>query len=443
MSTAYGNGKRLLFKCGDTFSGDDGGSPALTAVKWAIGAYGGCQDTQVNRPIFSNNGNNYIFEFSPSNGNGTLSDFDCEGNKSGGGCIWSSGGTAVMYQDTIYNAYSNNEQTSYNWSQCSQCGVVQVYMNGMGWSDSPGNPGIGSYFNYGGFNTPYSGNTFNNINYQAVIGSHFDGGTTNFNNNAETVRIEACPYCYIADNDFLNAGPSYAVLKFHEANTTSSSSAWIGQYTQYDEISDNYFAGTSGANSVEIAPQNGADDERMRYIVLERNVWAVANNSGREVSIAGVNITVRDSVFLLASATAYGIQTGQLGVEPYPQNIEIYNNSFYSASGSTNNAAIEISVNGMEGTTPAGNSYFKNNLAYFPGQSGLPVVDNHGSGNTISNNTATVTNNPSFIDASGKLDKITDWQPTANYTGGISVPVLYDALGTPWPPTWDLGAVHH
>jgi hypothetical protein len=38
------------------------------------------------------------------------------------------------------------------------------------------------------------------------------------------------------------------------------------------------------------------------------------------------------------------------------------------------------------------------------------------------------------------LKKITDWKPTANYSGGISVPVFYDALGTLWA-TWDLGAV--
>ena len=43
LSSAYGNGKRVLFKCGDTFSGDNGGNDNLTAVKWAIGAYGGAK----------------------------------------------------------------------------------------------------------------------------------------------------------------------------------------------------------------------------------------------------------------------------------------------------------------------------------------------------------------------------------------------------------------
>jgi len=40
------------------------------------------------------------------------------------------------------------------------------------------------------------------------------------------------------------------------------------------------------------------------------------------------------------------------------------------------------------------------------------------------------------------MDKITDWKPTANYSGGTGVPVIDDALGVPWSPTWDLGAVH-
>ncbi len=178
MSSAYGNGKRLLFKCGDTFSGDNGGNDNLTAVKWAIGAYGGCQDTQTNRPVFSNSGSSYIFEFSNANGNGTLSDFDCEGNSSpNGGCIWGNDASGIMFQDTIYNVYSNNEQKSFAWNQCSQCGLVQVFQNNIRGSHTD----IGTDVNISGYkNYPYSGNRFNNIDYQAIIGSHFDGGTANY-----------------------------------------------------------------------------------------------------------------------------------------------------------------------------------------------------------------------------------------------------------------------
>ena len=33
--------------------------------------------------------------------------------------------------------------------------------------------------------------------------------------------------------------------------------------------------------------------------------------------------------------------------------------------------------------------------------------------------------------------------PIVANVAGVNVSVHYDAMGTPWPPTWDLGAVHH
>src|SRR5882762_1809243 len=45
-----GSGKRVLFKCGDTFSGDNA---TLDGTTWSVGAYGGCEGTQTGRPIFN------------------------------------------------------------------------------------------------------------------------------------------------------------------------------------------------------------------------------------------------------------------------------------------------------------------------------------------------------------------------------------------------------
>jgi len=47
---SLGSGKRVLFKCGDTFTGDNA---TLNGTKWSVGAYGGCEGTQTNRPIFN------------------------------------------------------------------------------------------------------------------------------------------------------------------------------------------------------------------------------------------------------------------------------------------------------------------------------------------------------------------------------------------------------
>jgi hypothetical protein len=443
LSRGYGNGKRLLFKCGDTFGGDDGGRPNVTAVKASIGAYGGCENTPTGRPILSNSGPNHILEMLGTTGDNRFSDLDCEGNLSGnGGCIWSEDGAdGVMYQNTIYNVNSSNETRSFFWNQCSQCGMVQTVMTSMG--NSRSDTWIGVHVNGDGYaHYPYSGNTFNDIFYQALIGNHFDGGTAYYANNGETVRIFACPYCYIADNDFLNAGPAFAVLKFHESNPTST---WVGQYTWYDEISDNYFGGTSGFLT-DSAPQNTSNDERLRYIVIERNIYFPGTNATLARLTSGQYITIRDDVYHLSSGTGFGIMICNDGIEPAPQYIEAYNNTFYAPSGGSLDLIQYGNTYCRSGSTQPSNSVIKNNLGYTPGQRNINMVNVvSGATATVSNNTsnADLTSNPGFTNASGTFQKTSDYKPTANYSGGTSVPNWYDALGTAWSPTWDLGAVHH
>jgi len=238
--------------------------------------------------------------------------------------------------------------------------------------------------------------------------------------------------CVIADNTMENANSVGAVLKLHNGNTKDSSPTWTGVYTELIEISDNLFTGTSGAQLVEIAPQNANDDERLRNIVVERNIFQGSDTGGgRQILISAVNATLRDNVFNQSVAGGgQGIQVAERGIEPVPQFVEVYNNTCYAgtcaAFSGTNFAAAGV------------NSWAENNLCYTG-----TCISNSGSGNMVGNNTASTGSNPGFTNGSGSLSVISDFKPTENYTGGVSVPVHYDALGTAWPPTWDLGAVHH
>jgi hypothetical protein len=157
--------------------------------------------------------------------------------------------------------------------------------------------------------------------------------------------------------------------------------------------------------------------------------------------------TVRDNVFYLASGQShpagYILQVGTRGNIPgYPtQYIEVYNNTCYLLSVSVSQYCVNFS--GQVPLTLAGNnSWAKNNLLYDTYGSAA-TVNNQGTGNTISNNTATPANNPNITNGSGTFKILSDFKPTANYIGGGGVPVLTDALGTPWGSVWDLGAVHH
>ena len=402
-------GKRVLFHCGDTFTG---GGSTVSGAKWSIGAYGGCEGTQTARPVIKGS----LDIGMQSTGDGRVADLDFESVGSLPAVISDSSYNYVTYQLTMYNLLSNGNNKSYYIAQCAQCGYIQLVQTGMGVNQ-------GTFINFAENNQAQWGSNslYNNIDYQAVLGSSFNGvGTSDGASGIETVRVSACRMCVFANNTMENANNVGAVFKLHNGNTKDSLGIWTGVYTELIEISDNLFAGTSGAQLVETAPQNGVTDERLRNIVVERNIFQGSDTGGgRQILVSAVNETVRDNAFNQhVAGGGEGIQVAKRGIEPVPQFVEVYNNTCYggtcAAFSGSNFAAAGI------------NSWAKNNLC-FTGS----CISNGGSGNTVSNNTTSTSSNPGFTNGSGSLSVISDFKPTASYMGGVSVPVDYT---TPWGP---------
>jgi Calx-beta domain len=442
-SSNGGSNKRVLFQCGDTFSG--GISVGVGTTKSTIGAYGSCENTSSDRPILTNTGGGNAICI--DTGGSTYSqdiriaDIDFEGNGTGNNAISTCGGgsSGIAYtvnQLTLYNLYSNGLKTSYYTNNSSQSGIIQSVMTGMGSIE-------GVYWNYAANNCVNGSAAYNcggtpnyvNVNYNAMLGNSFNGrGATG--NTWETERVSACRLCVFENNLFENGATPQggATLKIHSGDTFNSANganAWLGQYTEYLEISDNVFTGTSGY-AVEIAPQNSQYDERIRNVVFERNIVSADN----QVVVSGQNMSIRDNVFNQTVHSPIGLQTYQRApTAPSPgtawptQYLEIYNNTCYGGTCIENSSAGGVDV--------AHNSAVQNNLCY----TGTCVSFSSGTGNTVSNNTSNTALNPGWTNGSGQFDLISDFKPTANYTGGISVPVWYDALGTPISSIWILGAV--
>ena len=444
-------GKRVLYKCGDTFTG----AATVNVTKWSVGAYGSCVGTTSGRPILTG-----YFTVGASGVDGRVADLDWE----------SVGGTTaavtvgVSSQITLYNLLSNGNDKSYYIQDGTQIGLIALQQTGMGSNQ-------GTYVNYAQNNCVNGSQAYNcggtpsfvDIDYTAMIGGSFDGsGAPTSSNGIETIRVSACRKCVIENNVIKNANNVGAVLKLHNGNYYNTQCIWLGQYTELMEVSDNYFTGKSGAQLVEITPQNSVTDERMRYIIVERNLFNQTTGTNDAISWSVNNGAVRDNVFNgINQSGVHGIKLGQRGYEwtsnnaagstcsgtgttaapvdnSEPQLNEVYNNSFYAYTTS----AIDFGSGGELAGRAGNNSWAENNMAY--NTSGAAVTANSGSGNTISNNTATTTNNPNWTNASGTLLLISDFKPTANYSGASNtVPVFYDALGVTWSPTWDLGAVHH
>jgi hypothetical protein len=432
LGSYLGNGKRVLFKCGDTFTG---AGANITAVGASIGAYGGCQGTSSNRPILRKSGGGNLLNVAATAGNLRIADLAIDGSSYSGSGITTAGDGAALnsnlpYQVTILNVGGSNMCQYFAWIGPQWALVNSTY------STQPNNC-IGVFSNYAG-EQPFVNGTIPNIFYTAIMGNSFDGGAST-SSTYEVVRVGYMRQGVIENNTLLNAGPSYAVLKLHQANTNNSNSSWIGYYTELNVISDNYFGGKSGANLVEVSPQNAQDDERLRNIVVERNLFKGTATVGNEVLVSGVDIALRDNIFNMSSGTmAYGAQVTRRGIEPAPTGIEAYNNSCFSSSG-----AYRGTVSCIYLANSVSGSAAQNTLAYFPSQS-CATIANNGSGNTVSNNTSGCNSaNPGFTNASGSFSLASDFRPTANYSAATSVPVFDDFFDTQWLSTWGLGAVHH
>jgi hypothetical protein len=437
-SSYFGSGRRVLFKCGDTFSGD---GALLNGTTWSIGAYGGCENTKTGRPIFHDPSSKGALIVDYPAGDGRITDIDFEGAGTGSAAVTTYGYAAGLqnnYQITLYNLNSNGNSSSYTWAQGAQWGLIDSVMTGM-------RTGIGTFVNYNENNpTGWTAGKFTNLDYQAILGNLLNGqGNQSTGAGEEVLRLSACRLCSISNNTVENANSVGGVIKLHNGNTNGSVSTWTGVYTELIEISDNSFGGTSGGILVDIEPQNNHDDERLRNIVFERNLITGSTNAwgGLQMRTAVVNETIRDNVFVMNSGGAeiypeYAVGVGQLGIEPVPTGVEVYNNTIYIPTPRDNQQG-GIAFNGLSMAGPPKSSYVKNNLMYAPSGTHTPV-SNTGSGNTISNNSASFAANPGFLEASGSV--LSDFKPSANYSGGAAVPVWLDALGTAWT-TWYLGAV--
>ena len=252
------------------------------------------------------------------------------------------------------------------------------------------------------------------------------------------MRIGACRLCIFSNSTLKFTSGADSLLKIHEGENQT---AWNGQYTEIFEISDNLFThGPPNGYSISYAPQNAQKDERLRYGILERNLWMLNNGEATGPHISASYTTARNNVVYVATGggtvtTAYGLHanTELASIPNQPYAIEYYNNTCYVTN-------TTLHFTGSCVYVPAStNSFAANNLLYNAGIA--QATAGNTAGNTMSNNTSDSTATFSPTNGSGTFSVITDFTPTQNYSGGTDVPAWYDAHGVAWSPTWSLGAL--
>ena len=450
FSHALDDGKRVLFKCGDTFAAHQAFIGAVT--KWTVGAYGGCEDTPTNRPIFSFSGASdgsgilLLGLNSTVPGDGRLLDFDCEGNAlASQDCISIAGNnSSIPYQITHYNLRSNGSKSNFYWSHGAQMALIGSVATGM-------QGAIGTFINIDGNGVgTWTGRPVNDINYQAVIGNFLSGTGDTSKGGDEAVRIGACVYCVFENNIFKDGNSVGATFKLFQSNNNGPGGSQInyaGIPVQFVEIADNLFTGKSGAQLAEIAPQSTCFDERFFDIVVERNVFQELNdNLGTLLLLSGERETVRNNAFYIGPGFVHPSffhlqiagRSGTSGCSPRnpvsvqtTQHIQIYNNIGYARSFRSPQTFIAFNAMGLNGNAGS-SSWVRNNLYYSVGK-GATVVADSGIDNKIENNSADTSVDPAIINAGGTFSLLSDFKPTARF----------DGLGIDWTNARDLEAVHH
>jgi len=208
----------------------------------------------------------------------------------------------------------------------------------------------------------------------------------------------------------------------------------VGRYNERIVISDNYFYSdrhhTNNTWLGTISSQNDFTDERLRDIIVERNLWRGDTNDttafkfDASESVARYNI-IDFRLNNLDNGIMIDVSRWNTGSsQPPASGVDVYNNTCYTGSSTGTNDQVCVAINHLNGAKAPTNTHVWNNLLYNPKALAALVTENNGTGNVIESNLKT-TANP-FIDLIGfapnadRLGVATPWSLVDFYTNPAS-----------------------
>ena len=266
--------------------------------------------------------------------------------------------------------------------------------------------------------------------------------------SSEAEHILRLPQVYrgvISNNMLSHPAASKHVIKLHgptwENGKPPADLLGTDGYSEKIVISDNQLVNGAPDAAVDwtvsIGPQNGLSDERVKDLIVERNLFDGANSNQQVALILSAEeATIRNNICILpASNTCVG--SYRRGIEPAPANIRVYNNTMYSSSAG--------SFTGVTIDSTSTNVRVVNNLGAAPMASHRSMISGKGaagfkqSGNLLNNSTSAL-----FVNATPEAPADFRLRSGANAARdtGTSVPVFSDFFRTlrPQGSRLDIGA---
>lgn len=456
-------GKRILFKRGDTFRAESSAKITSTGPG-TIGSYGSGA-----LPLIKMSGNTDTLVLStrstPKFSDWRIMDLEFDGL----GSAISHGiglGGGVVQITTLRLTLRNFE---------AAIGFGGDLVNW--WNNTPGGSGghtidqlaivdslvvFGPNTSYGGYNAgnrvAFMGNNIDNGGVQIRRDAQGNVILNSVGNPANGSHVTRFPYlskAVISNNSLSRPGFDRHLIKLHaptwvngvpDAQQKSNYSVEFegDGYSKQILISDNKFTDHLNGWSVAIGPQDSATDERVKDVILERNLHIATTASQAGQIIRAHEVTSRNNLYMGGGSQAQSlIRINVDGGEPPASNVWIYNNTQYSIDPVPDSQLVMVDISDARVSSIT----IKNNLIYAPKAKNPRLYANAGAKSVVvsnNSNNAQIKNGSNLFKASPPI-LITDWIPLAGsyaVDAGTAVPVWSDFLGNVRPKNdvSDIGA---
>jgi hypothetical protein len=435
INTYKASNRRLLFRRGETFTAAASAVVDVTGPG-IIGAFGAGTSLPIAKitPTTPNTGFSIIqlsSPYTPGIGDWRVMDLDIDGSfvkSSDVSGIGANGGfnqflalrlnihdiwRGVAAGPDILDWWNNNGHPGHTifdeWS------VVDSTMNGIPGCNSPGN-----------YNCDWR--VYLAAKHSTVQGNYLDNQDTG---GSHVLRSEYTGKGVFSNNTLARAGDFQLAIKLHAKDWTTAgvtNPGGVGTYTEQVVIADNKIIGGINPWTLSLGPQDEIHDERVRDIIVERNWFTAGTASQVHMHINSSKTTIRNNICDLSGANYHTcVLVDVWGITPAPDNVRIYNNTFYSGTRDTHDDFV-----GVEIGTAVTNTTVQNNLGSVPFATGPVMISGTGTGLIQSNNL--LNNSPAaiFVNALPSVPAdfgLSSASPARN-TGLSAVPVLSDFFRT-------------
>ena len=259
---------------------------------------------------------------------------------------------------------------------------------------------------------------------------------------SHVIRSEYMSKGIISNNNIARAGVFQMAIKLHAWTWNAAGVAnpgGVGTYSEQVVISDNKIIGGINPWTISLGPQNGTSDERVRDIIVERNWFTAGSGTQLHMHINSSETTIRNNICDLSGAT-YHTCVGVVRWGTTPDNVRVYNNTFYSGSSGD---FYGVSIDAF-----STNVTLKNNLGSAPNATNTPVMYSGTGASGFSQSNNLLNNKASALFVSAKPSAPADFRlkalpNQARDTGLSTVPVFSDffLLRRPQGKTTDIGAI--